>query len=106
MTADGGGTDAGAGVVTTPSNQTELLYLDISDPGGQIVQRGSLTVAGLVQGWGADNGRWNLDFADGQTAHVVGCAAGQWGYCDGTSGYILSTADFSNPDAPVLALSW
>jgi hypothetical protein len=56
-----------------------------------------------VQGWGADNGRWNLDFADGQTAHVVGCAAGSWGYCDGTSGYILSIADFSNPDAPVLA---
>ncbi|HXJ23820.1 MAG TPA: beta-propeller domain-containing protein [Polyangia bacterium] len=92
-----------AGAVTTPSNQTELLYLDISDPGGQIVQRGSLTVAGQVQGWGADNGRWNLDFADGQTAHVVGCAAGSWGYCDGTSGYILSIADFSNPDAPVLA---
>jgi hypothetical protein len=92
-----------AGVVTRPSNQTELLYLDISDPAGQIVQRGSLTVAGQVQGWGADNGRWNLDFADGKTAHVVGCAAGSWGYCDGTSGYILSIADFSNPDAPVLA---
>ena len=31
---------------------------------------------GSVQGWGADNGRWNLDFADGKTAHVVGCAGG------------------------------
>ena len=103
LTPDGGATDAGTSVVTKSSNQTELLYLDISDPGGQIVQRGSLTVAGLVQGWGADNGRWNLDFADGQTAHVVGCATGQWGYCDGTSGYVLSTADFSNPNAPVLA---
>ena len=67
------------------------------------MQRGSLTVAGQVQGWGADNGRWNLDFADGKTAHVVGCAAGTYGYCDGTSGYILSIADFSNPDAPTLA---
>jgi hypothetical protein len=85
------------------SNQTQLLYLDISDPGGHIVQRGSLTVAGQVQGWGADNGRWNLDFADGVTAHVVGCAAGAYGYCDGTSGYVLSIADFSQPDAPVLA---
>ena len=103
ITPDGGVTDAGTSVVTKSSNQTELLYLDISDPGGQIVQRGSLTVAGLVQGWGADNGRWNLDFADGQTAHVVGCATGQWGYCDGTSGYVLSTADFSNPNAPLLA---
>ena len=92
----------GTGTVTKPSNQTELLYLDISDPGGQIVQRGSLTVAGQVQGWGADNGRWNLDFADGKIAHVVGCAGGTYGYCDGTSGYILSTADFSNPDAPTL----
>ncbi len=100
--ADGGVVPPGPTVVTTPSNQTELLYLDISDPGGQIVQRGSLTVAGQVQGWGADNGRWNLDFADGQTAHVVACSAGQWGYCDGTSGYILSIADFSNPDAPAL----
>ncbi|HXU62529.1 MAG TPA: beta-propeller domain-containing protein [Polyangia bacterium] len=92
-----------AGTYSRPSNQTQLLYLDISDPAGQIVQRGSLQVAGQVQGWGADNGRWNLDFADGQTAHVVGCAAGTSGYCDGTSGYILSIADFSNPDAPALA---
>jgi hypothetical protein len=95
-------TTTDAGVVTTPSNQTELLYLDISDPGGQIVQRGSLTVAGQVQGWGADNGRWNLDFADGQTAHVVGCNAGSYGYCNGTSGYILSIADFTDPNNPVL----
>jgi hypothetical protein len=85
------------------SNQTELLYLDISDPGGNIVQRGSLVVNGQVQGWGADNGRWNLDFADGKTAHVVGCAAGAYGYCDGTSGYVLSIGDFTNPDAPTLS---
>lgn len=87
----------------SPSGQTQLLYLDISDPGGQIVQRGSLTVNGQVQGWGADNGRWNLDFSDGLTAHVVGCAAGSYGYCDSTVGYVLSIGDFSNPDAPVLA---
>jgi hypothetical protein len=97
-----GGT-ADAGALTKTTNQTELLYLDISDPAGQIVKRGSLRVAGQVQGWGADNGRWNLDFSDGQTAHVVACGAGMYGYCDGTSGYILSIADFSNPDAPALA---
>jgi hypothetical protein len=85
------------------SGQTELLYLDISDPGGQISQRGSLTVNGQVQGWGADNGRWNLDFSDGLTAHVVGCASGVYGYCDSTAGYVLSIGDFSNPDAPVLS---
>jgi hypothetical protein len=87
----------------SPSGQTQLLYLDISDPGGQIVQRGSLTVNGQVQGWGADNGRWNLDFADGVTAHVVGCASGAYGYCDNTLGYVLSIGDFSDPDAPVLS---
>ncbi len=95
-------TDSTAGSYQKGTNQTELLYLDISDPAGQIVQRGSLQVAGQVQGWGADNGRWNLDFADGQTAHVIGCSAGTYGYCDGTSGYVLSVADFSNPDAPAL----
>ncbi len=82
--------------------KTELLYLDISDPAGAIVQRGGITVNGRVEGWGADNGRWNLDFADGKTAHVVGCAGGSvWG-CGGQSGYVLATADFTNPDAPAL----
>jgi hypothetical protein len=75
---------------------TDLEYLDISDPGGAIVERGAITVDGNVEGWGADNGRWNLDFADGQTAHVLGCDSSGCG-----SGYILATVDFSNPDAPV-----
>ena len=57
-----------------PPAQTTLQYLDITDPAGNIVERGSLTVDGSIQGWGADNGRWNLDFADGITAHVLGCA--------------------------------
>jgi hypothetical protein len=95
--------DAPPAASGNPSGLSQLLYLDISDPGGQIVQRGSLTVNGQVQGWGADNGRWNLDFSDGLTAHVIGCAAGSYGYCDSTVGYVLSIGDFSNPDAPVLA---
>jgi hypothetical protein len=49
----------------TQTAATELLYLDISDPAGAIVKRGAITVDGRAQGWGADNGRWNLDFADG-----------------------------------------
>jgi hypothetical protein len=77
-------------------DQTSLLYLDISDPNGEIVPRGSLNVDGAVNGWGADNGRWNLDFADGKTAHVIGQAYNTLG------GYTLSTADFSNPDHPTL----
>ena len=77
--------------------QTNLRYLDISDPGGAIVPRGSLAVVGAVNGWGADNGRWNLDFADGKTAHAISQTYGFGG------GYTISTVDFSNPDAPRLA---
>jgi hypothetical protein len=80
---------------------TELLYLDISDPAGSIQRRGAITVHGTPQGWGPDNGRFNLDFADGRTAHVIGCTGAYWG-CGGMGGYTLATADFSNPDAPVL----
>jgi hypothetical protein len=84
------------------STRTDLQYLDISDPGGAIVPRGSVQVDGVVDSNGADEGRWSLDFADGKTAHVIGCAAGQYG-CGGTdSSYVLATADFSNPDAPVV----
>jgi hypothetical protein len=80
-----------------PPAKTALQYLDISDPNGHILERGSLEVAGSIQGWGADNGRWNLDFADGKTAHVIGCAASG---CNAS--YILATTDFSNPDLPKL----
>jgi hypothetical protein len=76
--------------------QSELVYLDISDPGGAIRQRGSIVVDGAIQGWGADNGRWNLDFADGVTAHSIGMSY------DNNDDYVLAIADFTNPDAPVL----
>lgn len=79
---------------------TQLSYLDISDPNGEIVPRGAIDVRGRVQGWGADNGRWNLDFADGKTAHVIA----QDDYrVNSAGGYLLSTVDFSNADAPVVA---
>src|SRR5258708_32093943 len=81
-----------------PPAQTSLQYLDISDPGGAIVERGSIQVDGSITGWGADNGRWNLDFADGKTAHVIGCAGANG--CG--SGYVLATADFSDPNQPRL----
>ena len=61
-----------------------------------IAQRGSFAVDSWVNGWGADNGRWNRDFADGKTAHVIAQAGGFGG------SYVLSTVDFSNPNAPVL----
>jgi hypothetical protein len=80
--------------------KTDLAYLDISDPGGTIVERGTIEVDGSIEGWGADNGRWNLDFADGKTAHVLGCAGSVYG-CG--QGYILATADFTNPDKPAIA---
>jgi hypothetical protein len=88
---------AAANPNVSPPARTELVYLDITDPAGTIHQRGSIQVDGTVQGWGADNGRWNLDFADGKTAHTIGTTS-----TNGGSGYVLATVDFSNPDAPVL----
>jgi len=82
------------------ATQTDLQYVDISDPGGAIALRGKITVNGVVSGWGPDNGRWNLDFADGQNAHALGCATE---YCgDQTDAYLLQTVSFANPDAPTL----
>ncbi|MGH7434435.1 MAG: hypothetical protein ACRENE_02090, partial [Polyangiaceae bacterium] len=84
--------------------QTDLQYLDITDPHGAIVERGTLTVNGTINTSGADNGRWNLDFADGVTAHVIANAPYDPAspQTSGTS-YVLSIADFTNPDAPKLA---
>jgi hypothetical protein len=85
-----------------PTGNSILQYIDISDPGGTIKLRGAIQASGSVQGWGADNGRWNVDFADGKTGHLLACNGT---YCDGTAGYTLTTADFTNPDAPTIASS-
>ena len=79
---------------------TQLTYIDISDPAGTIVERGSLLVPGRLQGWGPDNGRWNLDFADGKTAHLFGCSA-LWCGDSNSAPYLLTTVSFANPNAPV-----
>lgn len=85
----------------TSTGQSELRYLDISDPGGEIQERGSVLVEGSVQSWGADGGRWNLDFADGKMAHVV---SRTYDYSGATSnnGLRITTADFTDPSAPVV----
>ncbi|HSS00481.1 MAG TPA: beta-propeller domain-containing protein, partial [Kofleriaceae bacterium] len=80
------------------SSHSSLQYIDISDPAGSIVPRGAIDVDGMINGWGADNGRWNLDFADGKTAHVIGQNYDR----NYQGGYTLSTVDFANPDQPVL----
>ncbi|HMI84711.1 MAG TPA: beta-propeller domain-containing protein, partial [Polyangiaceae bacterium] len=83
-----------------PATDMSLDYIDISDPGGAIVARGSLKFAGHVATSGTDNGRWNLDFSDGKVARIVGCGGM---YCGGQmGGYVLATADFSDPNAPAL----
>jgi len=82
------------------SGSTELVYIDISDPEGSILPRGSLSFQGYIQGWGADNGRWNLDFVDGKTAHALACAQS---YCGSGEALVLATADFSDPDQPTLS---
>jgi hypothetical protein len=97
--------------VTNPSQpwngpgQTDLQYIDITDPNGAIKLRGSITIDGAVTGWGPDNGRWNLDFQDNLHAHALGCAQQ---YCGGSASdtYKLATVDFTNPDAPTLSSSF
>lgn len=86
---------------STPSGRSELVYIDITDPGGAIALRGRAEVRGSLQAWGTDAGRWNLDFADKRYAHLLSCAGSYCGAND--SGYILSTVDFGNPNAPVKA---
>jgi hypothetical protein len=84
-----------------PSTQMALDYFDISDPGGTITQRGEVPFVGQLDANGTDNGRWNLDFADGKTAHLLGRDVTQNN--NGAQGYVLATADFTNPDAPLPA---
>ncbi len=91
--------------VTDPSNgnqptgKARVEWIDIQDLGGAIVPKGSIDVDGLLQGWSADNGRWNVNL-DGTTAEVLTCAASQYGYCNGQEGYNLTTLDFADPAAP------
>jgi len=92
-------TTGSGGAAASPAPTAALDYLDISDPGGTITRRGSLAFQGSIQGWGTDNGRWNLDFADGKMARLFAWADQNRG---GGSNYALITADFTNPDAPVL----
>jgi hypothetical protein len=90
---------------SNPTGKTELQYVDITDFGGKIVLRGAVQVNTRVQGWGADNGRWHLDFSDGKFARALGCGSGDsyWS-CGGAGGTnVLSTADFSDPDHPKVA---
>ena len=83
------------------TNTTNLQYVDISDPNGTIKTRGNITINGAINGWGPDNGRWNLDFTDSQHAHAIGCSSQ---YCGGTTDtYVVTTVDFTNPDAPAVA---
>ena len=81
------------------STQMALDYIDISDPGGTIKLRGEVRFTGNLVDWGTDNGRWNLDFADGKTAHLLGRDVNQ-NQNGARHGYVLATADFTNPDAP------
>lgn len=80
---------------------TTLQYVDITNSNGTIVPRGTISINGVLNGWGPDNGRWNLDFADGVHAHGIGCTTQYCGSDQDT--YVLSTVDFTNPDAPTLS---
>ena len=87
------------------TGKSEIEYLDIRDLDGIIKPKGKIAVDGSLQGWGADNGRWNLDF-DGRHAYVLTCGdsgrAGYWG-CDSGGTFKLSIVDFQNEAAPTMA---
>lgn len=84
-----------------PTGKASLEWIDITNPSGAILPRGSFQVDGLLQGWSADNGRWNVNLS-GSTAEILTCASSQYSYCNGNEGYNLTTVDFTNPDAPAL----
>jgi len=85
-----------------PSGKSQVEYIDITDPNGTIAPRGHFDVTGSFQGWGTDNGRWNVDF-DGRYARVLTCGQGSsaYWYCGNGGSVVLSTLDFQNLDAPV-----
>ena len=85
---------------SSPTNTAQLEYIDISDPNGHIRSRGHVAFDGYISGWGTDNGRWNIDFADGKTAHALACAQS---WCGNGQGLVLATADFTDPEQPKLA---
>jgi hypothetical protein len=85
----------------TPTGKSELRYLDITDPGGEIRVRGAATVNGSMQAFSADNGRWNLDFADGTFAHSVS-RSDIYNGSEYSNVIHISTVDFSDPDAAVV----
>src|SRR5262249_55222881 len=57
------------------SNHTELAYVDITDSAGHFDTRSTITIKGGLNTWGADEGRWNLDYDadDSHDAFVFGC---------------------------------
>jgi hypothetical protein len=84
-----------------PTGKASLEWINITNPSGAIEPKGSFEVDGLLQGWSADNGRWNVNL-EGNTAEVITCAASQYNYCNGNEGYNLTTVDFTDPNAPKL----
>ena len=82
-----------------PTGKSAIDYFTLSPGSGAIAQSGTFEVDGLLNGWSADNGRWNID-VDGTTASVITCNASQYNFCNGEGGYKLTTVDFSNPASP------
>ncbi len=83
-----------------PTGKSAIDYIAFSQVDGSIVPMGTFEVDGLLNGWSADNGRWNVDL-DGTTASVITCSSAEYGYCNGgQGGYKLTTVDFTNPAAP------
>ncbi len=87
-----------------PTGKVAIDYIGFLQMTGGFSAVSTVEVDGLMNGWSADNGRWNIDFdTETKVASVLTCGASQYGYCNGGqdgAGYNLTTIDFTNPDKP------
>ncbi len=63
-----------------PTGKSAIDYFAFSQLDGALLPMGTFEVDGLLSGWSAYNGRWNIDL-DGTTASIITCAGADSGYC-------------------------
>jgi hypothetical protein len=85
-----------------PTGKAQIDFIAFDQATGGFSAPSSIQVDGQLQGWGADNGRWNIDYdPDTKVGAAITCGVSPYGYCSGgTDGYNLTTLDFSDPALP------
>ena len=86
---------------STPTGKAQIDFIAFDQATGGFSAPASIQVDGMLNGWSADNGRWNIDYDPvTKVGAAFTCAASSYGYCSGTDGYNLTTLDYSTPSAP------